>query len=705
LNLQCFVPALTASACCLALMMPVAAAQTVSEEEELALAYGDKTTISIATGSRQALRRAPAVASVITAEDIAAMGATDLDQVLEAVPGMHVSRNNQAYMPVYVVRGIYSDLNPQTLVLQNGVPMTTLLLGNRGIIWAGLPVHNIARIEVIRGPGSALYGADAFAGVINIITRGAEDTSGTEVGARASTQRFREGWVQHGGRTGPLAVAAYLRAAKSDGFERTIDSDAQTGLDALFGTSASLAPGRVNTGYGALDAGLEARVDKLRLRAGYKRREDVGTGAGIAGALDPIGKMASERTHLDLGWTDVDLAPGLRLALNASYLRYAQEIPVPVQVFPPGAFGGAFPRGMFGAPNTWERQTRLSAALACTGLAGHNVRIGLGHDDLDLYRTREFKNFSVITSGPLTGVPVPTAGGAVVEFPVEDSFLAPHRRKVNYVYVQDEWSVANDWTLTAGVRHDRYSDVGSTTNPRVAVVWDASLDLTAKLLHGTAFRAPSFNDRYGVNPVASGNPLIRPETIRTTEAVVQWHASPALQFNVSIFRYGMSDIIRTTPNPAPAPGATFRNAGSQHGSGAELEWAWDARRALRIAGSYAYQRSIDDATGTDAGLAPRHHVNMRADWAVAGSWVASGQLNHVTDRRRPAGDLRPQIADYTTVDLTLRTSRVAQGWEWSATLLNAFDADVREPTFPSMGIVNDLPMPRRSLSVQAAYRF
>ena len=702
--MQAFIPAFIASACFLTLV-PSAVAKTVSEEEELALAYGDKSTISIATGSRQTLRRAPAVASVITAEEIASMGATNLDEVLESVPGMHVGRNNQTYMPLFVVRGIYSDLNPQTLVLQNGVPLTTLLLGNRGIVWAGFPVHNIARIEVIRGPGSALYGADAFAGVINIITKGAEDTLGTELGGRVSTQRIREGWALHGSRIGPVAVAAYLRAAQSDGFKRTIDSDAQTGLDGLFGTSASLAPSRVNTGYDALDAGFEARLDKLRLRTGYIRRDDVGTGAGIAGALDPVGKLASERTNIDVGWTDVDLAPGLRFGLNGSYQHYVQEIPVPLQLFPPGAFGGAFPQGMFGAPSTWERQTRLSVALTYTGLPGHNIRGGLGHDDLDMYRTRELKNFSVITSGPLTGVPVPTAGGGVVEFPVDDSFLSPHRRRVNYVYVQDEWNVANDWTLTAGMRHDRFSDFGSTTNPRVAVVWDASLDLTAKLLYGSAFRAPSFNDQYGVNPVASGNPLIRPETIRTAEAAVQWHASTVLQFNLSIFRYGMSDIIRTTPNPAPAPGASFRNAGSQHGSGAELEWVWDARRTLRIAGSYAYQRSIDEATGMDAGLAPRHHVNMRADWALAGGWLASGRLNHVADRRRSAGDPRPKIADYTTLDLTLRTGRVAQGWELSATLLNAFDVDVREPTFPSMGISNDLPMPRRSLSIQAAFRF
>ncbi|HEY0847740.1 MAG TPA: TonB-dependent receptor plug domain-containing protein, partial [Noviherbaspirillum sp.] len=69
-------------------------AQSLEEEEDLALVYGDKSTISIATGSQQSLRRAPAVATVITARDIEAMGATDLDEVLETVPGLHVSRTN-----------------------------------------------------------------------------------------------------------------------------------------------------------------------------------------------------------------------------------------------------------------------------------------------------------------------------------------------------------------------------------------------------------------------------------------------------------------------------------------------------------------------------------------------------------------------------------------------------------------------------------
>ena len=699
-----FRPVSLVGACWLA-AHSVAMAQAPNDEDELAQVYADKTTISLATGRPQALRRAPAVATVITAQDIVTMGATDLDEVLETVPGLHVGRSNGAYAPQYVIRGVASDYNPQVLMLQNGVPMTTLYVGSRGIIWGGLPVQNIARIEVIRGPGSALYGADAYAGVINIITKNAQDIAGTELGLRAGSFQTRDAWLQHGGKAGPLDVAAFLRMGRSAGWRAIVASDAQTGLDSLFGTHASLAPGPVNTGYQAVDGGLELGHGKWRLHAGYKQRSDVGTGAGIAGALDPVGRMGSRRAEVDTGLNDLDLSPGWRLSMTASYLHYQQKLSVPVQLFPPGAFGGAFPNGVLGSPNTWERQLRLSTAVTYSGWVGHQWRIGLGHDDLNLYRTREFKNFDVITSGPLTGLPVPLPGGPLIEAPVEGSFLSPHRRRVEYVYVQDEWNFARDWTLTAGVRQDRYSDFGHTTNPRVALVWDASLDLTAKLIYGSAFRAPSFNEQYGVNPVASGNPAILPETMRTLEAALQWRAGRELQLNFNVFRYAMGRIIKTAPNPAPAPGASYRNEGSQRGHGGEVEWVWDPRLDLRFSGGYAYQRSIDELNQVDAGYAPRHHLNARLDWSLAGDTTLSGKLNHVAKRQRAFGDTRSPIHDYTTLDLTLRTALARTGWELSLALLNALDADVREPSLPSAAIAGDLPMAGRSLSAQASYRF
>lgn len=124
-------------------------AQTPEEDAELAAMMGD--SVSLATGRTMPLRRAPSVATVITADDIAATGATDLDQVLETVPGLHVSRSSILNQPIYMMRGIRSGLyNPHLLLLQNGVPMTTLYSGDKGGNWGGLPLENIARIEILR---------------------------------------------------------------------------------------------------------------------------------------------------------------------------------------------------------------------------------------------------------------------------------------------------------------------------------------------------------------------------------------------------------------------------------------------------------------------------------------------------------------------------------------------------------------------------
>jgi iron complex outermembrane receptor protein len=683
----------------LLLHAPVATADT-SEEDELALVYGDKSTVSIATGSKQQLRRAPAVATVITAEDIAAMGAADLDEVLETVPGMHVSNAPNTYNSLYLMRGIYSVQNPQVLVLQNGVPMTTMFQGNKGNVWGGYPVENIARIEVIRGPGSALYGADAFSGVINIITKTSAEIQGTKAGVRVGSFNSRNAWVQHGGKIGDVDVAAYLRTGSTDGQKRIISADAQTGRDKTAGTSASLAPGPVNVGYDAVDADLTFGLEKWRLNVGYRLRDDLGTGAGISAALDPVGKEKSERFNSDLSWTDPHFTTDWGTGFTASYLEYKQRIPVNLQLFPPGARfpTGLFPDGMIGHPDTSERQLRLSAFATYSGLANHSWRFGVGHDDLDLYETKTFKNYIFNPAG----VPVPA--GPVADYSVIQPFMLPQRRKIDYVYIQDEWRLARDWALTAGVRHDRYSDFGGTTNPRIALVWDAALDVTAKLLYGRAFRAPSFAEQYSINnPVQRGNPDLSPETVNTLEAAFSWQARRDLQLNLSLFHYNMNDIIRAVPNTAPALGATFNNTGGQHGSGMELEIEWDVTRSLRISGNYAYQRSIDEATGQDAGYAPHHHLYARADWRFASSWLLSSQINWVADRKRAAGDDRAPVADYKTVDLSVRTNRGRGQWDFAATVRNLFNADAREPS-PAPGLIpNDLPLAPRAVYLQAIY--
>jgi iron complex outermembrane receptor protein len=343
----------------------------------------------------------------------------------------------------------------------------------------------------------------------------------------------------------------------------------------------------------------------------------------------------------------------------------------------------------------------FSGYATYSGFSGHSLRFGLGHEDLNMYKTATHKNYLLTAGAP---VPNPLEG-SVIDYYFIQSHILPNRRKVDYLYAQDEWNFAHDWTLTAGLRHDRYSDFGGTTNPRLALVWDASLDLTAKLLYGQAFRAPSSDEQYSTNPVTSGNPNLKPESIQTLEAAFSWQARKDTQVNLSFFRYSMDDVIRPVANPAPALGATSQNTGQQHGSGMELEAVWDASRTLRLTGNYAYQKSIDEATNTDAGYAPHHHVYTRADWRFSANWLASTQVNWVADRKRAAGDTRPAVPDYTTVDVTVRTRNSKNQWDFSASLRNLFNADVREPSLaPGMALPNDLPMASRAVTVQAIFR-
>ncbi|MBI5920235.1 MAG: TonB-dependent receptor [Betaproteobacteria bacterium] len=699
-----------------ALLLPVwvdAALAQPLEEEDLAMAYGDKATVSIATGARQDLRRAPAVATVITVADIKAMGATDLDEVMETVPGVHVTRTANQYFSSYGFRGINGiPTNPQVLVLQNGVQVNDLYRGDKGEAWSDLPLENIARIEIIRGPGSALYGADAFAGVINIITKTAADTPGTEFGVRGGSFNTRNAWVQHGGKLGDVDVAAYLRVGSTDGHKEIIRSDAASKLDKLFGTHASLAPGPLNTGYDAVDAGLDLGYGKWRLRAGYKLRDNLGTGVGVSYALDPVGKEKSERINADVSWSDAQFARNWGLGFSGSYLQYSEDVTT-FNIYPPGTRfpTGVFPNGMIGSPGRWQRQVRASGYATYSGFAGHSLRFGLGHEDLNLYDVRTMKNFLLNAAG--TPVPNPVSG-VLIDYSGIQPHLVPHRRFNNYVYVQDEWNFARDWTLTAGLRNDHFSDFGSTANPRLALVWDASLDLTAKLLYGRAFRAPSFAEQYTINPTANGNSALKPESIRTLEAAFSWQARKDAQINLSFFRYDMKDTIRAMPNAVAGTGSTFANTGKQNGRGAELELVWDLSRTVRFSGSYSNQKTIDEATNTDAGYAPHHHVYARADWRFAGNWLLSPQLNWVAERKRAVGDTRPAVPDYTSADLTLRAERGKGQWSFAASIRNLFNATAREPTLyaaavpgrpdiPTSLIPYDLPLPGRSFYLQAAY--
>jgi len=190
--------------------------------------------VTVATGRQQSTARAPAVTTVITAQDIEAIGATDLDEVLATVPGLHVSKTGSLNKPIYTIRGMHTENSPEVSILINGIPVTSLYAGDRSYAWGGMPINAISRIEVMRGPGSAVYGADAYSGVINIFTKTKDDIKGTEVGVRAGSFNTYESWALHGTTWNRFDIAASVEYRKSDGQNSIIQADAQTQSDIRF---------------------------------------------------------------------------------------------------------------------------------------------------------------------------------------------------------------------------------------------------------------------------------------------------------------------------------------------------------------------------------------------------------------------------------------------------------------------------------------
>jgi len=709
--------ACTGCLCASALAQPVS---IEDEEKALSQIYGGEEMVSIASGYKQPISKAPSVATVITAAHIKQIGATDIDEVLETVPGLHVERNTIGYNPIYTFRGIFSAFNQQVLMMVNGIPITNSYTGSRGEVWGGMPIQNISRIEVVRGPGSAVYGADAFAGVINIITKTKQDIEGTEVGGRVGSFDTYDSWALHGDEWAGFDVALALEYHTTNGQKSIVDADLQSQFDSAFGTHASLAPGSVNLSRDNLDARLDLSRGNWRFRGGLQHRSDWGNGSGVAQALDPVNRFGSDRWNADMTYHTDELADNWDFTTQLSYFETSQEIERNLTLFPAGTSlpigangqigaGGltTFPNGYIGNPEVWERHVRINQSFAYTGFQQHQIRSGVGFNYDSLFKARVSQNFGI---DPATGTPIPSQPG----IPLLDvsgtssTFIPEVDRKVAYLFLQDQWNFASDWNLTAGARYDRYSDFGNTFNPRAALIWEASYDLTAKLMYGSAFRAPSFQEMYIINnPAQLGNPALKPETMQNIELGFDYRPLDRLRLGLNFFNFWWKDIIRFVPD-ANTTTATAQNTGTQQGYGTEFETEWQAVDTLKIIGNYAYQRSRDEELNHDSGYAPHHQVYLRLNWEFLPEWIFSPQAKWIIGRNRSFGDTRSPVADYTWVDLTLRRQNLAKHVEVAFSVRNLFDVSAREPSLagsPQAAIPNDLPLAPRSFYGEISINF
>ena len=694
----------------------------VDSDLELMSLYGGEEFISIATGVTQPIAKAPAVASVVTAEEIKKIGARDIDDVLETIPGLHVARDSTGYNPIYTFRGIYAGLNPQVLMLINGIPITNLFQGDRNVVWGGMPVQSISRIEVIRGPGSALYGADAFAGVINIVTHEANGEEHFEAGARYGTFNTKDFWVSKSGSIGELKFYGIVEGQKTDGFNEKIESDAQSLLDMLTETNASLAPGSVNAQRENYDARVELVYRNLTFRGGLQSRNNAGDGVGTAQALAPDNRLSSQRINTDLTYENKAIIKDLSLKVQASYLHTTQEVEGDLVLFPAGSTGpflipidpnnfvavfpGGFPDGVIGSPEVYERHSRLNVSSFYTGIEKHEIGFGTGYYYGDVYKVKESKNFEF---PPDPEPPEIINGGPVVD--VSDTpkvFLEEDARINKYLFLQDIWRFANDWELTAGVRYDHYSDFGDTVNPRLALVWSTTRKLTTKLIYGEAFRAPSFaQTRAQNNPLLLGNSTLDPEELKSYEIAFDYRPNYDLILNVNAFYYEWDDIIQFVSDPGGSS-STAQNAGEQIGHGMEFEARWTATERLKLIGNFSWQKSKDKNLDKNAANSPEKQLYAQVDWQFTEHWNINMQANWVMDRNRAGDDLRSDIDNYALVDLTLRRKSLWSGIDVALIVKNLFDEDAREPSPNSdfgAFIPDDLPLPGQTIMAEIRYNY
>ncbi|MDO8941076.1 MAG: TonB-dependent receptor [Methylicorpusculum sp.] len=658
-----------------------------SDMDELSLFYGDERLMSIATGRPVPQNLAPSVTSILTSEDIEKIGARRLEDVLEYLPGVHVS-SARAGNKVIGFRGIYSETNAQVLILVNGIPLRNPLIGGKPLLWT-LPVKNVSHIEVIRGPGSMLYGGDATTGVINVVLKTGSELNGGDIGSFIGSHDTFEGWAQYGEQNKEWEYSFSMQGGSTSGSQGRVLRDAQTALDEQFGTRASSAPGFTNNGRDDVDARLDvAYQDWVRLRAGYQRFNDVQTGEGAALALDNTGRYDVNLYNADVLF-NTQFTENLIAQSNVYFLGQNPESDI--NLLPPGTFGGLLPEGIKSATSGFIGTAGFGTQINYSGVIKHNITLGTGvnyHWISDISN----KTNAIVTPNFVQQINLTEVSNLGPD-PIKQS----NNRTNYYALVQDEWNFASDFYLTTGLRYDYYSDVDPGLSPRASLVWNVNHNLTTKLIYSRAFRPPSFFEQN--QPLVSGS-KIKSETINTVEFQIENKWMPDLTTSTNVYWFELENLITSTNVSGTNPISTFNNK-TINGVGLETEGKYQVNEALSLTLNYSYH-GLPDQNGT--GLMPEHMVKSLINWEFTQNWLLGSQLNWIGERNRPKSDPRSNLSDYFIVGLTLST-KIAKPLELTFRANNVLGTHAKEPSLNPELLPGDVPVNDRSFLGQVSWRF
>jgi outer membrane receptor for ferrienterochelin and colicins len=541
---------------------------------------------------------APVATEVIDRDELVASGARDVAEALAAHPGVRVERGLAGQ--VISLQG----LDPEhTLVLVDGERVIGRVDG--GLDLSRLALTDVERIEIVKGPASALYGSDAMGGVVNIVTRRA----GRRLEAEAQSSYGSFGRFDAGARVS--GSAGWLRSAASggwqhgDGFDRD-PSDVATTASAY------------DTSHAALELGLRPPPStgwRADASVRWLERDQRGVDGSATGAI-------FDRRNLT-ETIDATLAPEWKPAAPLRLRLWSHF----------GSFRDQF------------------------------VSDQRGSDALDAYAdTREQLFESSLQLDALVGAHVLSAGvdGMFERLRTPRLSDGEGHRTRGALFVQDEWTVleAPRLVLVPAVRGDDDSRFGAHLTPRLALRWDPVATFVVRASVGTGYRAPDFKELYlhfenpGVGYVVDGNPALAPETSRSATLGSEWRPVGALWLSAGVFRHDLDDLILATLVDPGGAGMTQRfsyvNVGAGHSQGAELAARWSLARTLRLDASYAFTDARDDTSGELLENTPRHRTTFAATWRPRDDGLELDARGSFVGQRRLGAERAPR---YALVDL------------------------------------------------------
>ena len=531
--------------------------------EEIDLEALFDTEIEVATKRAQSLVDAPAVVSVVTAEEIRERGYLSVAEALRILPGFYVVDDYLA--PSVGVRGLPSGQRAWSRIMKvmlDGHPIAyrpeaTNFLGPEGV-----PIEAVKRIEVIRGPGSALYGADAFLGVVNIVTKRGEDVAGgrLEVGAGVFNGR-------------PQGLGAVILGAPLAG----------TAAGGMLGDAEAVFAG----GGGLLDrSGLGVPADSpfATKFAQARSQGDLARPGALFGRLGgvatPLGHLAIDGLYqrLDSGGEFQDWRPFTHqnhLVLENKMIRAAlrsapsQRLGTTATLAFTRGGPGADDRIGIGNPQFLYRRDAstdaidgtLEASYALNPRDSFTVGADVAHN---VHRLPTYYN-----------VFTPASGRAGEE--VRAGEPGGERTFSNLgAYGQGILHVWEDTAVTMGLRLDAHNVYGPVLNGRAGLVHPLAPGLVAKALYGSSFKAPSPLQLFG-RPLIFGDILgnadLRPERAQTAEAALSWIPSRQLELLTDAYYTHVSDKVGFVAEGGNSKALNLSESDSV-GLETELRWRW-----------------------------------------------------------------------------------------------------------------------------------